>query len=132
MKNGACGLTGAAVLQFPVKVQRQAKRRMNRVELDARHSWMMSNRSKWETEVTDGAEHMSARMAMLMKLMDEKLGPVGGQRMTVARMRRDITEGRKLIEKRNRVKRWLASLGVDLAEIEGPEQALFAAFDQLA
>lgn len=119
------------MLQFPAKVQRQAKRRMNRVELDARHSWMMSNRGKWETEATDGAEYMSARVAMLMKLMDEKLGPVGGQRMTVARMRRDIAEGRKLIEKRNRVKAWLASLGVDLDHIKDAEQALFAAFDKL-
>ena len=122
----------AAVLQLPAKVQRQAKRRMDRVELDARHRWMMKNRGKWETGATDGAEYLSARMAMLMKLMDEKLGPVGGQRMTVARMRRDIAEGRKLIEKRNHVKRWLASFGADLESITTPEQALFFAFDKLA
>lgn len=121
----------AAVLQFPARVQRQAKRRMNLVELDARHSWMMENRGKWETAATDGVKYHEPMVALLMAKMRE-MDPVAYRPMTAHRMRHDIGEGRKLIEKRNAAKRWLASLGVDLAEIKNPEQALFAAFDKLA
>ncbi|MEW9623249.1 hypothetical protein [Rhodanobacter geophilus] len=123
----------AVVLQFPAKVQRQAKRRMNRVEVDARHRWMIRNRSKWETEETEGIdprECLPPRVRQLMELLDKKWGAVKGP--TMAEMRRDIAEGRKLIEKRNRVKAWIASLGVDLESIKDAEQALFAAFDELA
>ena len=122
----------AVVLQLPAKVQRQARRRMNRVDLDARHSWMMENRDKWETEAKDGAitaKYVSPRVRQLMKLLDEKWGAIKGPTMT--EMRRDIAEGRKLIEKRNRVKDWLESLGADLDEITTPEQALFLVFDRM-
>lgn len=122
----------AAVLQFPAKVQRQAKRRMNRVELDARHSWMMENRGKWETETTDGAIYETNANVARLKAMVREMWPGEFAPLTMERMRCDIAEGRKLIEKRNAAKRWLASLGVDLAEIKDPEQALFAAFDKLA
>lgn len=122
----------SAVLQFPAKVQRQAKRRMNRVELDARHSWMMENRGKWKTEAKDGAipaEEVSPRVRQLMKLLDKEWGVIKGPTMT--EMRREIAEGRKLIEKRNRVKDWIESLGADLDEITTPEQALFLVFDRM-
>lgn len=121
----------AVVLQMPAKVQRAAKRRINRTELEARHSWMMGNHRKWETEVTDGANYPEPMVARLMDAMrkewKDEFPP-----LTMARMRRDITGGRNLIEKRNRVKSWLVSLGVDLADVKDAEQALFAAFDKLA
>jgi hypothetical protein len=120
----------AAVLQFPAKVQRQANRRMDRVELEARHRWMMGAKGEWENEQVNGAEYEPAdpmyRMAKTI-LREHFAMP----EPTVTQMRREIIQGRRLIERRNRVKRWLASLGVDLAEVKNPEQALFAAFDKL-
>lgn len=117
----------AALLEFPKSVQRQAKRRINRVEVDARHSWMMGNRTKWETAATDGAEYETNPMQIrFAKLLREKMG---WPELTMERMRRDIAEGRKLIEKRNAVKAWLASMGADLDNIKDAEQALFFAFD---
>lgn len=121
----------AAVLKFPAKVQRQAKRRLNYVELDARHSWMMENRNKWDNVATDGVKYHEPMVALLMTKMRE-IDPVSYPPMTAQRMRCDIAEGRKLIEKRNAAKRWLASLGVSLDNIKDAEQALFAAFDKLA
>jgi len=119
----------AAVLQFPAKVQRQAKRRINRVEMDARHSWMMEHSRKWETVATDGAKYETDPcVVQLKKLLNKKMG---WPELTMERMRHDIAEGRKLIEKRNAVKAWLASLGADLENIKDAEQALFFAFDQV-
>jgi hypothetical protein len=123
----------AVVLEFPATVQRQAKRRMNRVEIEARYRWTKDNCDEWATVETEGAEpgpNLSPRQWQLMKLLDEKWGKVAGP--TMAEMRRRIADGRKHIEKRNRVKAWLASLGVDLENIKEAEQALFAAFDKLA
>jgi hypothetical protein len=123
----------SAVLQFPATVQRQAKRRMNRVEVNARHRWMMGNCDKWATVETEGAEqdaYLSPKQRQFMKLLDKEWGKVAVP--TMAEMRRRIADGRKHIEKRNAVKAWLASLGVDLGEIKDAEQALFAAFDKLA
>jgi hypothetical protein len=65
-----------------------------------------------------------------MKLLDKEWGAIKGP--TLTEVRRDTAEGRKLIEKRNLAKSWLASLGVDLDGIKDAEQALFAAFDKLA
>lgn len=122
----------AVVLQLPAKVQRQAKRRMNRVEVDARHSWMMENSDKWETEETDGAKYeTNINVIRLVELMRKKW-PDKYPSLTMAKMRSNIAEGRQLIEKRNRAKAWLASLGADLENIKDAEQALIFAFDQLA
>ncbi|MEW9624697.1 hypothetical protein [Rhodanobacter geophilus] len=121
----------AVVLEMPRAVQRTAKRRMNRVELDARHSWMMENRGKWETEATDGAVYETSINVVRIKEMIRDMWPDEFPSLTMERMRRDIAEGRKLIEKRNAAKAWLASLGVDLESIKDAEQALFAAFDRL-
>lgn len=123
----------AAVLHFPENVQRQAKRRMGRVEVEARHRWMRKHAARWATEQTEGwegAEYLNPRVRQLMKLLDKEWGAIKGP--TLTEMRRDIAKGRKLIEKRNLAKSWLASLGVDLHGIKDAEQALFAAFDKLA
>jgi hypothetical protein len=119
----------AVILQLPAKAQRAAKRRLNRVDVDARHSWMMENRDKWENEETEGAKYETninviRLTAELRKMWPDEYGP-----LTMARMRRDIIEGRKRIEKRNRVKAWLQSLGADLDAITTPEQALFFTFE---
>ena len=116
----------AAVLQFPAKVQQQAKRRMNRVELDARYNWMMQNCNKWETVAIDGVDYPNPMVHQLKAVVRKQMG---WAEPTVSKMRRDITEGRKLIEKRNAVKAWLASVGADLDNIKDAEQALFFAFD---
>jgi|SRR6185312_6164102 len=121
----------AVVLQLPAKVQRAARRRQNRVEVDARHSWMMKHRDEWGNEATGGVDYPEPRVQRLMDLMCER-DPDRWPRLTMARMRRDIAEGRKEIEKRNRVKAWVASLGVDMTNIKDAEEALFAAFDKLA
>lgn len=121
----------AAVLQFPEKVQRQARRRTNRVELDARHAWMMQNRDKWQTQATDGRTYVEPMVYRLMEALQKKL-PDKYPPLTMKRMRSDIAEGRKLIEKRNQVKAWLVSLGADPDNIKDAEQALFFAFDKLA
>lgn len=123
----------AAVLQFPAKVQLQAKRRMNRVDVEARHRWLRKHAADWTTEETGGtdpAEYLPPRVRQLMKLLDKEWGST--PRPTMTQLRRDIAEGRKVIEKRNRVKAWLASMGVDLDSIKDAEQALFTAFDKLA
>lgn len=116
----------AVVLQFPAKVQRQAKRRMNRVELDARHNWMMEHRTKWETGATDGADYPNPMVHQLKALVRKRMG---WAEPTVSKMRQNLAEGRKLIEKRNAAKAWLASMGADLGSIKDAEQALFFAFD---
>lgn len=125
------GSRDGTVIQFPAKIQRQAKHRMELVEIDARHSWMMRNRGKWETEATDGAEYDDPMTARLKVAMRERW-PDRYPPLTAQKMRRDIAEGRRLIEKRNAVKAWLASLGVENAGIKDAEQALFAAFDKLS
>jgi len=54
--------------------------------------------------------------------------------ITDAEKRRDIAKGRKLIEKRNRVKDWLESLGADLeafGKLSPAENALFFVFDRM-
>ena len=124
MKRGAKVRRGpcAAVLSFPVQLSGE--------ELDARHSWMMENRGKWATEATDGLEYHEPMVALLMQKAREKW-PEKYPRLTMERMRRDIADGRKLIEKRNRVKAWMQSLGADLDAITTPDQALFFVFDRL-
>lgn len=121
----------AVVLQFPAKAMKP-KRSEARIRLEARHSWMMRNKGDWTNEQTDGQVHERNDPLYLMvkAALRERFGV--RPEPTQADLRREIAEGRGLIEKRNRVKRWLASLGVDLAEIKNPEQALFAAFDKLA
>jgi hypothetical protein len=119
----------AVVLQLPAKVQRQAKRRMNRVELDARHSWMMEHRGKWETEETDGAVHETNINVVRLKAMLREKWPDEYPPLTMARMRRDITEGRKQIERRNKLKAWLREQGATADDLRDAESALAFAFD---
>jgi hypothetical protein len=121
----------AVVVQFPEKVRRIAKRRLERVELDARWHWMLSNASKWETVRTDGAEYPSWHAQQLFMLLEKEDGV---KPATMAEKRKRIAEDRKLIEKRNRVKAWLESLGADvgaLGQFNPAEKALFFVFDQM-
>lgn len=118
----------AAVLKFPAKVQRQAKKRRNAVEVAERHNWMMDNASKWETTQTDGRKPLNPRVEWLVKVLYEQEGK--SPPSTAEVHARNVAD-RQRIEKRNRVKAWLASLGVDLDHIKDAEQALFAAFDKL-
>lgn len=119
----------AAVLKFPAKVQRQAKKRRNAVEVAERHNWMMDNASKWETTQTDGRKPINPRVEWLVKVLYEQEGrsPPSTEELHT----RNVAD-RQRIEKRNAAKAWLASLGADLKSLKDAEQALFFAFDKLA
>jgi len=123
----------AIVLQLPGKVQRAAKLRMTRVDVEAQYRWVRKHSDEWGTCETDGAEsaeYLSPRCRQLMKILEKEFGVIKGPTMT--EMRQRIAEGRKLIGKRNLIKAWIASLGADLDMITTPEQALSYAFDRLA
>ncbi len=120
----------AAVLSFPEQTKRTAKRRLGRVELDARHSWMMSNYSNWDTTAIDGVDYPAPGVAMLMTILDNQLGDEF-PRLTVERMQSDIHEKRKVIVKRNQAKAWLQALGADVNKIKTAEDALFFVVDYL-
>jgi|GEM_PF-2040231 len=122
----------AVLMQFPEKVQRRAKRRLNRVELEAHHRWLQSKSAHWETEETHGVEYekcLAPRSRQLLKLLDKEWGKI--PKPKVPEIRAYIAEQRTLIEKRNRVKAWMRSLGIDLDGATTAEQALFFLFDHM-
>jgi hypothetical protein len=122
MKRGAKVRRGpcAVVLPFPAQLSGE--------ELQSRFRWICSNEGDWENEETEGAEHTSEKQRELVEMAREM---IGWKRPTDATMRQRVAEGRRRIEKRNRVKDWLESLGVDRNEITTPEQALFLVFDRM-
>ena len=122
MKRGAKVRRGpcAEILIFPVQLSGE--------ELDGRLSWINRNQGNWENEGTEGVEQISERERKFGKALRIVLGR---KELTDADKRREISEGCKRIEKRNRVKDWLESLGTDLDEITTPEQALFLVFDRM-
>ena len=120
----------AVILQMPATVQRKARRRLDRVELDARHSWMIDNYSRWETAETDGVKYPTRGAAWLMTALRKEWGDEFPQ-LTVEQVRKDISEKRKIIVKRNQAKAWLQSLGADVDNIKTPEEALFFVVDYL-
>jgi hypothetical protein len=125
MKRGAKVRRGpcAKVLQFPAQLSGE--------ELQAQFNWMRSNRDKWENEQTEGFEHRSdgSRRLEILVRAQHGLAPISD-----AAKRQRIAEGREQIEKRNRVKDWLESLGADLdsfGAIRPAELALFFVFDRM-
>ena len=122
MKRGAKVRRGpcAEILLFPVQLSGE--------ELESRFRWICSNEGDWENEETEGVEHISDERRQLMELAREVLG---SKKPTDVTMRHRIAKGIKRIEKRNRVKDWIESLGADLDEITTPEQALFLVFDRM-
>lgn len=125
MKRGAKVRRGpcAEILLFPGQLSGE--------ELESRFRWICSNDGEWangETQGTEGVEHVSDERR---QLMDFVRAAMGHSAPTDATKRQRIAEGCKRIEKRNRVKDWLASLGADLDEIATPEQALLFAFDRM-
>lgn len=118
----------AVVLQMPAKVQRAAKRRINRTELDARHTWMMHNHDKWENEETEGATYETDIMHVRLKKMVREMWRDKFPPLTMARMRRDIIKGRKEIERRNELKAWLREQGATADDLKSAESALGFAY----
>lgn len=120
MKRGAKVRRGpcAQILPFPVQLSGD--------ELEDQFRWMYRNEMDWKNEETEGVEHISDTDREFMELAREALGY---KKPTDVAMRRRIADGVRLIEKRNRVKDWLDTLGADLDAITTPEQALFFAFD---
>jgi hypothetical protein len=90
---------------------------------------MLDNAGKWETVQTDGRTPLNHRVEWLVRALYEKDGITPP---TTAEMHARNVANCQRIKKRNRVKAWLASMGVDLGDIKDAEQALFAAFDRLA
>jgi hypothetical protein len=133
----------AAVIRFPRAMKRGAKVRrgpcarmlsfpmpLSGEELENRFSWICSNEGEWKNEETEGTNPPSNDYQReLKKIVREALGTT---EPTDAAKRQRIAEGRKRIEKRNRVKDWIESQGGDLDTITTPEQALFFVFDRLA
>jgi hypothetical protein len=118
------------ILQMPATAQRRARRRLNKVELDARHSWMMQNYKKWETTELDGVDYPDVMTKMLMDAMRKEWSDEFPP-LTAARMRKDISYGRMMIAKRNQVKAWLVAHGADLSEIKSESDALNFMFDYI-
>lgn len=118
----------AVVLQLPAKVQQTARRRINRVDIEARYRWAREHSEKWETTELDGVEaerYLAPRERQFSKLLDERWGVIKGP--TMKEMRRYVAESRQRIEKRNQAKAWLRSRGANMEAIITPEQALFFA-----
>jgi hypothetical protein len=121
----------AVILKFPAKAMKPSRSKA-RIQLEARHKWMMRIRGEWSNEQTEGTvQESEIEDPVYQMVRTALLNKFGMPEPTPAMLRRDIAEGRKLIEKRNRVKAWLASLGADLNDITTSEQALFFAFDRL-
>ena len=118
----------AVILALPAKAQRAAKRRKRDVDVAERSNWMLDHASKWETVQTDGRTPINHNVQQLVRLLYEKDGLKPPT--TAERHARNVANCQR-IQKRNRVKAWLASLGVDMDNIKDAEQALFAAFDKL-
>ncbi len=119
----------AVILALPAKAQRAAKRRKRDIDVAERSNWMLDHASEWKTVQTDGRTPINHNVQRLVRLLYEKDGL---KPPTTAETHARNVEDCQLIQKRNRVKAWLASLGVDMNNIKDAEQALFAAFDKLA
>jgi hypothetical protein len=119
----------AVILQLPATAQRTAQRRLNRLDIEGRHRWMRKHRDKWDVTETDGfepEEYVKPRVRQLMELLDKEWGVV--PKPTVAAMKKEIAQGRKVIEERNRIKAWLVAQGVDLGAINSTDAALSCMF----
>jgi hypothetical protein len=119
VRRGPC----AEILQFPPQLSGD--------ELQQRFNWIRDNSNKWETEETEG---VACRSEMSLRLENIVRTAAGFAPHTDADKRRKIAEGRDLIEKRNRVKDWLESLGADLdtfGQLNPAENALFFVFDRM-
>lgn len=137
-------MTACQIVRFPRPVKRGAKVRrgpcadvlmfpgqLSGDELEGRFRWICRNEDHWgnsETQRTDGVEQITDERRVMLEIARKVCG---FSAPTTATMRRRITEGGKRIEKRNRVKDWIVSLGGDLDEITTPEKALFFAFDRM-
>lgn len=119
----------AMVLQMPATAQCAAQQRFNRIDIEGRHRWMMKNRDKWDITALDGfepEEYVPPRRRQLMELLNNAWG--ARPKPTIASMKREIANGRKVIEERNRIKAWLVAHGVDLGTINSTDDALSCMF----
>lgn len=123
----------AVILSMPAKLQRTAERRMVELDLQAQHAWIMKNRDRWDNVEIDGRiyrDRMDCGPAqeILRSAVRQHLGV---QAPTMATMRKDVVEGRKRIDKRNRIKQWVRSHGATDADLATQEAALAFMFDQM-
>lgn len=130
-----------AVVNFPIKKKRGAKVRqgpratvlkfpapMTLEEIANRWEWMTNHSSRWETVETEGTGPVNLRVIQLMNVLNEQEGK---GKLTVEDMQTRIAKGRSEIERRNRIKAWLAARGADLDEIKSEKAALAYMFDWL-
>jgi hypothetical protein len=119
----------AVILPLPAAAQRIAQRRFNRVDIEGRHRWMRKNRDNWAVTELDGfepEEYIKPRVRQLMEVLDKAWGDVS--KPTIAEMKREIAQGRKIIAERNRIKAWLTARGVDPSTVNSNEDALSSMF----
>lgn len=122
-------MSTATTLDFPAVLNRIARLRLDRVELRARHRWLMRHAGEWSTTATNGATYLSPTEQRLHDALDLAT-PYFGTAPSAKTMRENITAKRRLIRKRNAVKSWLVDLGADPAQFASAEDALFWLFDQ--
>jgi hypothetical protein len=120
-------MSTAMVLNIPAARNRLARLRLDKVELQARHRWLMRHAGKWATSTTDGAEYLTPLEHRVHEALARR--PRFGPAPSLAKIRKDVAEARRLIRKRNTVKSWLRDLGADPAQFASAEEALFWLFD---
>jgi len=109
----------AKVIQFP--------RQLSNEQLFCQLTWVLGHQDEWDNEEEDGCQQLSeAAHHHFHQHAKKGLGPEEW-----ASVRKRISEGRERIRKRNRVKAWLQSIGVELGQAQDAEQALFLAYDRL-
>lgn len=128
-----------AVVTFPIKKKRGAKVRqgplaavlkfpapMTLEEIAGRWEWMLKYSGQWETEETEGVAEVNLNVLQLTNLLREQDGK---GKISTGDMLDRIERGRREIEKRNRIKVWLAAHGADLDKIRHEKSALKYIFD---
>ena len=116
------------IIRFPAKLTRTMKRRLELVELKAQHAWFVRHDDKWVTAATDGRIYHDHVGEMLRRKVSEYLGM---KEPTLAKMRKEIAEGRRRIEKRNRIKKWMLGHGATDTDLFDSNTALAFVFDRL-
>lgn len=110
----------AQVIPFPVAASASE-------DLFGQFVWMAHYQFSWENEEESGYEPPSE---VASRCFQGYSGGEGGVE-ALAEMRRQIAIGRERIQKRNRVKAWLRSIGVSVDQVSSAEEALFLAYDRL-
>ena len=117
----------AQVLSFPHQLTGDALR--------SRWAWLQRNHGNWEVDTPDAAMgdyDDDPRSWQIAVAVQEGVVLALGREFSEARMRRDIAEWREVVAQRARLKRWLAGLGVECSNVQGPQEALALVFARMS